>query len=163
MKIFDNNLLQSITEEAAASPRLRRNRNIHSSLEDTVQRLFNAMEPGTYVRPHRHSEADKWELFFVLSGSLVVLTFDDSGRVTNRIEMSTQGPIRGIELPENTWHTLVSLAPGTVMFEVKRGPYVPLTDKNVAQWAPAEGDALTPTYEAWFRTATVGSYPPEKH
>lgn len=162
MKIIAEEMLRALSTEAAASARLRRNLNLHPVLEDPVQRFCNAMEPGTYVRPHRHREMDKWELFLALSGSVVVLSFDDTGKVIQRVELSARGPILGIEIPENTWHTLVSLEAGTVLFECKRGPYSPLTDKDFASWAPAEGDAETTVFVDWFCKAAVGNLPPRK-
>lgn len=159
MKQIDTKTLHALSAEAAASTRLRCNLNLHPLLDDPVQRFCNAMQPGTYVRPHRHSQADKWELFLALSGLVAVLTFDHIGKVIDRIELSANGPIFGIEIAENTWHTLVSLEPGTVLFELKRGPYQPLTDKDFAKWAPPEGDSRAAAFVDWFRFAKVGSLP----
>lgn len=160
VKIIDKHTLHELSTAAAGSTRLRRNLNLHPSYADPVQRLCNAMEPGTYVRPHRHREPDRWELFLVLSGAVAVLIFDDLGKVTKRIELAAEGPIWGIEIPEDTWHTLVALAPGTVVFECKRGPYQPLTDKNFAEWAPEEENPKAANFVAWFRQATIGYTPP---
>jgi cupin fold WbuC family metalloprotein len=160
VKIIARQTLCELSTAAASSTRLRRNLNLHPSYADSVQRLFNAMEPGTYVHPHRHRESDKWELFLVLSGAVAVLSFDDLGKVTKRIELTTEGPILGIEIPEGTWHTLVALVPGTVVFECKRGPYQPLTDKDFAVWAPQEGDPKAAVFVAWFRQAAIGHIPP---
>ena len=68
MKLLDNATLTELLATAAASPRRRANHNIHPLLEGPVQRFFNAMQPGTYVRPHRHSTPPRWELFVVLRG-----------------------------------------------------------------------------------------------
>ena len=160
MKRIDTKTLQDLGTEATASTRLRCNLNLHPELDDPVQRFFNAMEPGTYVRPHRHTEADKWELFLALSGSVAVLSFDAVGTVIDRVELAAGGPVLGVEIPENTWHTLVPLVSGTVVFECKRGPYRPLTDKDFARWAPPEGDRYAAAFAEWFRGAAVGSGPP---
>lgn len=160
MKLLSNDQLASLSDQAAASERLRRNLNLHEAYDEPVQRLCNAMEPGTYVRPHRHSEPGKWELFIVLSGSLAVLGFSAQGEVTERVELSATGPVLGIEIPPGTWHTLISLAPGTVAFEVKPGPYAPLQDKDFASWAPDEGDPRTGAFLDWLRGAKRGDHPP---
>ena len=160
LKLVDQTLLQNLSDEAANSPRLRKNYNLHPVLEDPVQRLCNAMEPDTYVRPHRHPEADKWELFVILSGSALVLTFNDSGTVTNRVALSNTGPIYGVEIPTNTWHTVCALDAGTVLFEVKRGPYQSLTDKDFAHWAPDEGEPECKDFVKWYKQAEMGSLPP---
>lgn len=81
MKIVYREQLHDLVLAAAAAPRRRSNLNLHAALDDPIQRFFNAMEPGTYVRPHRHTEAGKWELFVAISGDLALLTFDDRGGV----------------------------------------------------------------------------------
>jgi cupin fold WbuC family metalloprotein len=141
MKLFTAGMLAGLSEEAARSARLRKNLNVHPVLEDPVQRLFNAMEPGTYARPHRHSRPDGWELMLVVRGAFSVLHFDDHGRVAERVDLRTDGGDYAVEIPAGVWHTVVSRLPGTVMFEVKPGPYSPITDKDFAAWAPEEGSA----------------------
>lgn len=160
MKIITDSDLLQLIEGARSSRRKRLNHNLHPAHEDPVQRLCNALEPGTYVRPHRHPEPGKWELFVLLKGEAAVLLFSDSGQVTYRITLSVQGPNRIIEIPPNTWHTLVALQSGTVLFEVKQGPYSALTDKDFASWAPQEDDARAPVFVKWYETAQAGSVAP---
>ena len=161
LKIIGQNLLQQLSEQAANSPRLRKNYNLHPVLDDPVQRLCNAMEPDTYVRPHRHPEEDKWELFVILEGRALVLTFDDTGTTTGRVELCSAGPVYGVEIPTNTWHTVCALETGTVLFEVKKGPYHPLSDKDFASWAPEEGNMDCDKYLAWYKQADIGNVPPD--
>jgi cupin fold WbuC family metalloprotein len=160
MKLLTRDRIRALSAEAAASVRRRKNLNLHTELTDPVQRLCNAFEPGTYVRPHRHPDANRWELFVALTGSAVVLTFEDDGTVCERLILSAAGPSIGVEIPAGTWHTLASGAAGTVLFEVKPGPYEPLTDKDFARWAPAEGDPRCPAFERWYREARPGDRPP---
>lgn len=148
-------MLDALSLKAAQSARLRANHNIHPVLEDPVQRFFNAMQPGTYVRPHRHLEPPRWELFMALSGRVVFLVFDDAGRVASRTELDADGPVFGAELPAGRWHALLPLTP-VVLFELKEGPYNALTDKEFASWAPAEGEAASARLTAWYRVAQVG-------
>jgi cupin fold WbuC family metalloprotein len=49
MKIIDKNLLDEVSAQAKASPRLRMNFNFHQSLDDKCHRMLNAVEPGTVV------------------------------------------------------------------------------------------------------------------
>lgn len=141
--------VQALVAEAAASPRRRKNRNLHDTLNDPVQRFINAFEPGTYVRPHRHP--DKWELFALLQGAAAVLTFDDAGRVLERVDVNADDGARVVEIPQATWHTLVSIEPGTVLFEVKLGPYDPSIPPDFAPWAPPEGDPGAVDFERRLR------------
>ena len=159
-KLISIDDLHALSQEAQAAPRRRMNRNLHVALADPVQRLFNAFEPGTYVRPHRHAHGDRWELFLVVSGKAAVLTFDDGGKVTERFELDAAGPLRLVEIAAGAWHTVASLAPGTVLFEVKPGPYAPPAEKEVADWAPAEGAPRAAALERWLRGARPGDTGP---
>ncbi len=156
MKILDRERIRSVQRAARQSPRLRANDNLHPTLEDPVQRFLNAMEPGTYVRPHRHPEPGRWELFLALEGRAVVLTFGDRGEVLERVEIASRGPVRAVEVAPGTWHAVAALEEGTVLFELKPGPYRPLSDKDFAPWAPAEGVGRAGDLEAWYRRARPG-------
>lgn len=160
VKLIDHSLLDDLSAAAAASVRGRRNYNLHPVLEDPVQRLLNAMEPGTYIRPHRHGEPGKWELFVVLRGVAVALVFDGDGHLVDRVELRAGGPNHAIEIAPGAWHSIVVLEPRTVLLEVKPGPYSPLGDKDFAAWAPTEADAAAPGFETWLRTAGIGDLAP---
>lgn len=155
MKLLGRDRLATLSQQAAAAPRRRSNFNIHANLDDPVQRFFNAMQPGTYVRPHRHTDPPRWELFLVLSGEIVMLAFDDDGRVESRLELAAGGEHFGVELDAGRWHALAAVTPA-VMFELKPGPYSAVTDKDFAAWAPAEGEPGSDALAAWYTTARVG-------
>lgn len=159
MQRLDQTLLDALEVTAATTPRRRANHNIHPRLDAPVQRFFNALQPDTYVRPHRHSTPPRWELFLVLRGHLVLLVFDANGRVIEREELSARGQVFGIEVPEGTWHALVALEPA-VVFELKEGPYQAATDKDFAAWAPAEGEPDCGRFVTWYRSAQPGDSPP---
>jgi cupin fold WbuC family metalloprotein len=130
--------LMRLSAEARLSPRRRRNRNLHE-MDDVVHRLFNAIEPGSYVRPHRHLSPPKAETMVVVSGRLGLLVFRESGAVRDTAVLEAGGETFGVDLQAGTWHSFVSLAPGTVVFEAKEGPYVPPGGADSAPWAPEEG------------------------
>jgi cupin fold WbuC family metalloprotein len=160
MKQIDSALLDSLTTKAGESSRYRAHFNLHPELNDPVQRLCIAIEPGSYVRPHRHSDPETWEVLTALRGSLAILLFDERGKVLERSMIEHSGLITAVEFQQNTWHTLVSLEPGTVFFEVKQGPYKPIAEINFASWAPQEGDPKAELFLSWFRNARVGDMHP---
>ncbi len=160
IKVITATLLDELATKAAASPRKRMNYNLHTSLDEPVHRLFNAIEPGTYVRPQRHSDPATFETVYFVRGAAVLLLFDDIGTVRERIELSAEGPQRGVEIPAGTWHAMAALENGTIFFEVKQGPYRPCPPEHLASWAPAEGEADVRLYEEWYRTARPGDTPP---
>lgn len=132
--------INKLVQAARSSPRKRMNLNIHQSLDARVQRFFNAMEPDTYVRPHRHTQEGRFEMFLCIRGKGAASTFDDRGKVINSLIISPDGDSIGIEIPPHAWHTILSLSPGTVFFELKEGPYAAIDDKDFAPWAPDPSD-----------------------
>ena len=141
MKIINKQLLDEVTEAAKKNPRLRKNWNIHPSDGFPAHRLLNAMEPASYIRPHRHLDPIKDETFMIVRGRLGVLVFDDNGKVTEKLLLDAEGENIGVDLPSGVYHTAVSLEEGTIFFEAKAGPYVPLTEAEKPAWAPEDGAA----------------------
>lgn len=149
--LIDQALLDAVSRCAAASPRKRRNRNFHGADSAPAHRLLNAIEPGSYVPPHRHLEATKDESIIVVRGRLGAVFFDDRGEVVAQALLEAGGERIGVDIPHGTWHTVLSLAPGTVFFEAKAGPYVPPTPAERPSWAPTESDSAAPGYFARLR------------
>ena len=160
MKQIDTTILDALVEKAKMAPRKRMNHNLHLGPDDPVQRLCNAIEPETYIRPHRHTDPATIEVFIMLRGSAVLLFFDDAGRVIERNTLSARGPVIAAEIPPTTWHAMASLESGSVFFEVKQGPYAPLASKDVAAWAPLEGTGEALAAVAWYLSAKTGDAPP---
>ncbi len=140
MKLINEKLLDETTEKAKQSPRLRINYNFHESLDDPINRLINAMEPDTYLRPHRHKNPDKNEVFLMLRGSAALFLFDDDGNITEQVILDPKAGIYGGEIPCDVWHTLIVLESGSVVYEIKQGPFAPLSPENMASWSPAAED-----------------------
>jgi len=151
LKLLNQTLIDTVANAAANSQRLRKNHNFHE-LSEPVQRFINIMQPGTYVRPHRHTrpeERNGFEFFLALQGKVGILLFEESGTVIHTEQLSPQHHNYGIEIPEGTFHTLVALAPNTALFELKEGPYVPASDKDFLTTFPPEG---TPEAQAQVRS-----------
>ena len=130
-------LIDSVIDQARVSPRMRMNYNFHPELSDPVQRLLNALEPWTYIRPHKHTT--KEESFVLLRGTALAVVFNDDGSIRDHAVLSQANGILGIEFEENSYHMLTALETGTVVYEIKEGPFVPHTEGSSASWAPQEG------------------------
>ena len=150
--LIDVALLAATSRLAAGSPRLRKNYNFHASDAEPCNRLLNAIEPGSYVRPHCHTDAGKDETLLVLRGSVGVLEFDQAGRVSGSAVLQPAGKAMCINVPHGTYHSLVALAPGTVFFEAKPGPYTALLPRELPDWAPEEGSVDAQRYLEWMRS-----------
>lgn len=140
MKIINEQLLDETTAKAKQSPRLRMNYNFHEELDDPVNRLLNAIEPGTYIRPHRHLNPSKDEIFLLLRGKAVLFLFDDKGNITETLLLDPKTGSYGAEIKPGVWHCLLVLESGTVIYEVKPGPFAPLHPENMASWSPEPDD-----------------------
>ena len=137
---IDNSFIEVTSQKARQSPRKRMNYNFHPQPEDRLQRMLNAMEPGTYIQPHKHENPDKVEAFFCLRGRLLVVEYDSTGNITDHMVLDSRTGHFGCEIPARSWHSIISLEAGSVAYEVKDGPYDPAVDKNFAPWAPREGE-----------------------
>lgn len=159
MKVISQADIGELVLRAAEARRQRANLNLHPTLADPVQRFFNAVNPGSYVRPHRH-DRERWETFVAVEGRAAVLLFDEDGTVRDRAELACFGAAKAAEVPGGAWHTIAGLEPGTVLLELKPGPYRPIEDKDFAVWSPSEGDPSAPAFERWLRTAQPEERPP---
>jgi len=137
MRTVSIKLLDELTAKAKISPRRRAHFLFHEA-SDLVQRMVNAMEPGTYIQPHKHENPDKIEAFAILRGKAACLQFDEAGELTNVHLLEENGPELAVDIPPRTYHTFISLQSGTALFEIVQGPYDPQSHKNLAPWAPSE-------------------------
>lgn len=138
---IDQALLDQISSAAKASPRLRRNHNFHQRESEPCNRMLNAIEPDSYVAPHRHLDPNKDETFIVVRGAFGLVLFDQTGDIRSTRRLAANSECVGATVPHGTYHTILSLAPGSVFVEAKAGPYAPLALSERAAWAPAENEA----------------------
>lgn len=156
VSFFDTPFLDALSDTARVSPRLRKNFNLHASTDEPVQRLFNAIEPASYIAPHRHTTLPAQENLFVVRGRLGVLIFDDSGKITTARLLEAGGACCGLTLDANVWHSVVALEAGTVILEIKQGPFVPLAPDERAAWAPADDSEAAQHYLAKMKSCFPG-------
>ncbi len=129
MQRIDTNLLNGVTAQAKESPRLRMNYNFHASLEAKAQRLLNALEPGTVLPVHRHPHTA--ETYLLLRGKIRVMFYNEAKEETESTVLDPLTGDYGVHIPVGQWHTLEVLESGSVLFEVKDGPYTPLGEDDL--------------------------------
>lgn len=133
--------LDALLKEASESPRRRAILNPFSE-EDPINFFYNALMPDTYVRPHKHEDKD--EYFQILKGEVLVVIFDDNGRIRQTGWLSLENAV-SCKIKSGEWHTVVALEPSVIQ-EVKAGPYDPDTAKIFALWAPSEDNPASAQY-----------------
>ena len=127
--IIENILLDKLTAEAQASPRLRKNLDLRNSDADSSQRMLNAIEPGSVVPIHRHRSTS--ETVVVLRGRVVEEYYSSEGAVEATFELTAGGLVCALNIPAGQWHTLRALESGTVILEMKDGAYEPIQECDV--------------------------------
>ena len=127
--LLTTKILDETSAKAKASPRLRMNWNLHESFEDSVQRMFNALEPGTVVPIARHP--DSAETLIILRGRLRILLFDGKKEITADVVIDPKSNNIGYHIPKGVWHQVQSLEEGTIVFETREGPYAPVADNDL--------------------------------
>jgi cupin fold WbuC family metalloprotein len=146
--------LDALVRAAQSAPRRRMNLNVHRSAADACQRFFNAIEPGSYVRPHRHAQPAVAETLVAIRGAFVLVEFDDAGGIVGTARLAASGSAphpdaaAAVELAPGTWHTVLALESGSIFFEAKPGPFDPQARGDFAPWAPEEGAAEA---AAWWQ------------
>lgn len=114
---------------AKASPRLRMNWNLHESFEDSVQRMFNALEPGIEIPIARHP--DSAETLIILRGRLRILIYNDNKEILENVVIDPKTDNIGFHIPKGVWHQVESLEEGTIVFETREGPYLPVKAEDI--------------------------------
>lgn len=128
--ILNDELLNKVTAEAQASPRLRMNFNLHDSLDSKAQRLINVLLPGTVLPIHRHRHTA--ETYVLLRGKMFVVFYDEMGGQIERYLLDPTIGNYGVQIPKGQWHTVEVIEPSAIL-EVKDGPYTPLTPEDMME------------------------------
>ena len=136
--VIDTLLLDKLTAQAKASPRLRMNLDLRNSDADSSQRMLNAIEPGSVVPVHRHQKTS--ETMVVLRGRVVEEYYSSEGSLEASYELAAGGDARSessmtmgcaLNIPAGQWHTLRALESGTVILEMKDGAYEPISPVDI--------------------------------
>ena len=139
-------ILDQLTAQAKASPRLRMNMDLRNSADEQSQRMLNAIEPGSILPIHRHKLTSEtvvclrgrlvWEYYQELSvESLELRDCSKSSRVqkVQEIELCPNGPVVALNIPAGQWHTVRALESGSVILEMKEGKYEPTGPEDMME------------------------------
>lgn len=124
-------LLDSLTEQAKKNERLRMNLDLRDSDSDGSQRMLNAVEPNSELPIHRHQKTS--ETVVCLRGHLREVYYNDAGKVIEVIDLAPNSECVAVNIPLGQWHTVQSIESGTVILEMKDGPYEPLGEEDILE------------------------------
>jgi len=141
-----NQITNPLLQKAAKCERKRKNFNFHQHFSDRIHRMIHATNPETYVQPHKHENPDKMETFIILKGRVLVVEFSEKGEIIDHLILDPANGNYGAEIPPKIWHTLLTLEPDSLVYEIKDGPWDASDDKNFATWAPSEGETGCAAY-----------------
>ena len=122
-------MMNSLTEQAKASPRLRMNYDLRNSAEDKSQRMLNALEPGTPLPIHRHTSSS--ETVVCLKGHLREIFYNDNKRVMEVVDLAPNSECVALNIPIGQWHSAEVLESGTIIMEIKDGAYEPQKSEDI--------------------------------
>ena len=137
--VMGEDLIERGLQESRESPRRRMILPVHRIQEAQVQRLVNFLQPGTYIRPHKHPLPHASESIVLLSGKIRFYTFTNGGSVQTVMNLDSVSIPSVLDIEPNVWHSFLVLQKDTILFECKKGPYDAKKDKIFAEWAPEEG------------------------
>lgn len=129
--VIDNKVLDDLSAQAKANPRLRMAMDLRNSPEDLSQRMLNALEPGSVMPIHRHIASS--ETVTLLRGKIRWHFYDDAGNETENVVLDADGDLRALNVEKGRWHSLECMAPDSVLLEAKDGAYAPLTEDEIME------------------------------
>lgn len=147
---FDEKWMQQGIQSSRESKRRRVILPLHRAQESPVQRMFNFLQPDTYIRPHKHGKKGASETVILVQGALTFLTFSEDGQMMQKYQLEASKTNCMIDIEPNVWHSFVVHHEDTIILEVKCGPYDAEGDKVFAPWAPEEFSPEAQNYmQAW--------------
>jgi len=140
MNKFDEKLFDELIRISRIAERKRAHHIFNKNPDDQLQSIYVAMQPGTYVQPHKHESPDKREIFIAFKGKFLFLEFDTQGEIIDHLILDPKTNTFSAEIDSKIYHTLICLEPDSVGLDLKTGPFHPINDKDFADWALKEGD-----------------------
>ncbi|HUS50933.1 MAG TPA: WbuC family cupin fold metalloprotein [Candidatus Paceibacterota bacterium] len=130
--------LQKLIQESRTSPRKRAAHIVRSFKQGTPGVMFNALQLGTYIRPHFHPREEGTEILISITGKSIAIIFDEKGKIKENYTLSKE-ETNYLEIPSRTFHTVIALEPDSVLCELYTTTHPETEYKQFASWAPEEG------------------------
>lgn len=142
IQVVSSSLIKRLVKMASESPNGRAQWSLAGEQRERelIQSIVNAIQPESYMRPHKHENPDKTEIVTILKGRVALVYFNEDGSIFQTVFLEEVGPVDTVRTPPGIYHTSVSLEKDSAILSVIQGPYDKQTHKQPAPWAPAEED-----------------------
>lgn len=103
--------------------------SLHTSSDDDLHNMIIAIKKNNFVYPHKHSKS---ESYHILKGSVLLIYFNDNGKVINCIELNSDNYLIA-RVDKHQYHALISLE-DSIYHETRIGPFIAKEDSIFAKW-----------------------------
>jgi cupin fold WbuC family metalloprotein len=136
--------IETVRNAVAKTPKRRARINAHPGRDDDLHEMIIAIEPGSYIRPHKHP--GKSEAFHIIEGAVDIVVFTETGDIDQIVSLAAKGGEAPFyyRMSKPHFHTLIIRSELLVVHEITNGPFRP-EGTVFATFAPEEGDVTAAT------------------
>ena len=131
--------LETLKAAVKASAKRRARINTHPDGADTLHEMIIAIEPSSYIRPHKHP--GKSEAFHIVEGEVDIVVFKDDGEIDQLVRLGAPGSGRSFyyRMSQPFFHTLIVRSDVLIVHEITNGPFRP-EETIFADFAPDDSE-----------------------
>lgn len=131
--------IEVLRAAVGATQKRRARINAHPDSSDALHEMMIAIEPGSYIRPHKHPA--KSESFHIIEGEVDIIVLDDTGDIRRIVSLGDKdsGKAFYYRMSQPFFHTLIIRSPLLIMHEITNGPFRP-EGTVFADFAPPDTD-----------------------
>ena len=117
--------LNALRAAVKASAKRRARINAHPDGEDALHEMIIAIDPSSYIRPHKHP--GKSEAFHIIEGEVDIVVFTDDGEIDRIVPLGPPGSGRSFyyRMSQAFFHTLIIRSDVLIVHEITNGPFRP--------------------------------------
>jgi cupin fold WbuC family metalloprotein len=132
--------LNALRAAVKASAKRRARINTHPDGEDALHEMIIAIDPSSYIRPHKHP--GKSEAFHIVEGEVDIVVFKDDGEIDQIVPLGAPGSGRSFyyRMSKPFFHTLIIRSDVLIVHEITNGPFRP-QGTIFAGFAPDDSEA----------------------
>jgi cupin fold WbuC family metalloprotein len=117
--------LNTLRAAVKSSAKRRARINTHPDGDDALHEMIIAIDPTSYIRPHKHP--GKSEAFHIIEGEVDIVVFTDTGEIDRIVPLGPPGSGRSFyyRMSSAFFHTLIIRSDVLIVHEITNGPFRP--------------------------------------